>query len=279
MKNVFLLLMALVVLAASVWLAITSLRPAKLRTVSPIAAAATAHGLEVASQQSPTPGAPSPSPALSPTPAVKDGVPTSNPPRETSSSSPWPAATVQPSRTPEKKALASSLLPKESSPPLLAPALPPAEPGSNVAPAKQQDAEQTIGQTYNNAETSNFEPTTLTVVRTFVLSLPDGSQVEQSVSIPVLYRKGSIALKSDQLDQLGVVQSQIQRILDANEELRVAADLLIARQRKNLSGSVPAEVLSARSSSVLPGGPISPGTNYVNVPQGSVEIAPATKEP
>jgi hypothetical protein len=46
-----------------------------------------------------------------------------------------------------------------------------------------------------------------------------------------------------------------------------------------LAGSVPTEVLSARSSSVLPGGPIGPGTNYVNVPQGSVEIAPATREP
>jgi hypothetical protein len=277
MKNVFLLLMALVVLAASVWLAITSLRPAKHKTLSPIDAAATAHALEVAaSHQSPTPRAPSPSPALSPTPVAEDGAQTSNLPRETPSSSPWPAATVQPSRKPEKKALASSLFPKESSPPLLAPALPP---GINFAHAKQAAAEQPIGQTYNNAETSNFEPTTLTVVRTFVLSLPDGSQVEQSVSIPVLYRKGSIALKSDQLEQLGVVQSQIQRILDANEELRVAADLLISRQRKSLSGSVPAEVLSARSSSVLPGGPINPGTNYVNVPQGSVEIAPAKREP
>jgi hypothetical protein len=207
----------------------------------------------------------------------KDEAPMTEPHRETPAPSPALAATVQPERplVSEKNALASSLLPKESSPPLLAAALPPAVPGSSVAPIKPQAAEPT----YNNAETSGFEPTTLTVMRTFVLTLPGGGQVEQSVSIPVLYRKGSIALKADQLEQLGVIQSQMQRILDANEELRVASDLLISKQRNGLAGSVPTEVLSARSSSVLPGGPISPGTNYVNVPQGAVEIAPASKDP
>jgi hypothetical protein len=271
MKKFFLLLMALAVAAAAVWLAITSLRPAKHKILTSNDTAATAHGLE-AVQRSSTREAPTPAETRSPTPPAKDGGATSSLPRETPS--PLPAATVPPGRPPEKKALASSVLPKESSPPLLAPALPPI-----VDPIKAQPAEQSIAQTSNNAETSNFEPTTLTVVRTFVLTLPDGNQVEQSVSIPVLYRRGSIALKSDQLEQLGVIQSQIGRILDANEELRVAADLLITKQRKDLAGSVPTEVLGARSSSVLPGGPGSPGTTYVNVPQGSVEIAPANKEP
>jgi hypothetical protein len=274
MKNVSLLLMALVVLAAAVWLSITLLSPGRHKTTAPIRATAFTPRA-MADQRS---GSRSPTPAVSPAPAQKDGVQTSNPPQRTPSAS--PATSVQPSPPllPEKRALASSLLPTESSPPFLAPAYPYGVPGSSVAPIKQQAAMQPATGAYSNAETSNFEPTTLTVMRTFVLSLPGGDQVEQSVSIPVLYRKGSIALKSDQLEQLGAVQSQVQRIVDANEELRVASDLLIARQRKVLAGSVPTEVLSARSSSVLPGGPITPGTNYVNVPQGAVEITPAIRQ-
>jgi hypothetical protein len=277
MKKFSLFLMALVVLAAAVWQGITLLGPAGHKIP-----AASAHRPEVAAaQQSPSPGSLGPTPAAATKFVPKDEAPMTEPTRETSAPSPALAATVQPDRplVSEKKALASSLLPKESSPPLLAAALPPAVPGSSVAPIKQQAAEQPAAPTYNNAETSGFEPTTLTVMRTFVLTLPGGGQVEQSVSIPVLYRKGSIALKADQLEQLGVMQSQIQRILDANEELRIASDLLISKQRNGLAGSVPTEVLSARSSSVLPGGPISPGTNYVNVPQGAVEVAPASKDP
>lgn len=280
MKKFLLLLMVLAVLAASVWLGITSLSPVKRKALAPIDTNASAHGLEVAaSQRSPTPSPLSPRPAVSPSPSPKEGAMTSNPPRQTPSSSPSPAATI-PSHPPllsEKKAVASSQLPTQSSPPLLAPAYPPPVPGGSVLPNKPE--EQPPAQTYSNAETSNFEPTTLTVMRTFVLTLPGGGQVEQSISIPVLYRKGSIALKSDQLDQLGAIQAQVQRILDANEELRVAADLLIAKQRKVLAGSVPTEVLSARSSSVLPGGTNTPGANYVNVPQGAVEIAPVTRQP
>jgi hypothetical protein len=273
-KKFFLLLMALVVLAAAVWQGIIALQPAKHKT--PVDKATSPHGMEVtAVRQSPMRDSPSPSPVVSPNVAT----PLSN--QETPSSSPQPTVTDPPGRAPvpEKKALSSSLLPTVSSPPLVAPAFPPAVAGSSAIPTNQQVGEQPKSQAYDNAETINFEPTTLTVVRTFVLALPGGGQVEQSVSIPVLYRKGSIALKADQLDQLGVIQSQIQRILDANEELRVASDLLISRQRKGLAGSVPTEVLSGRSSSVLPGGPINAGTSYVNVPQGAVEIAPATKQP
>jgi hypothetical protein len=280
MKKLSLFLMALVVLAAAIWQGITLLGPdgSKIR----VSTAASAHRPEVAAaQQSPSPGSLGPTPAASTKLVPKEGVPMPNPPQETPIPGSAPAATVQPDRplVPEKNVLASSLLPKESSPPLLAAALPPPVPGSSVAPIKQQAAEQPEAPTNNNPEPSGFEPTTLTVMRTFVLTLPGGGQIEQSVSIPVLYRKGSIALKADQLEQLGAIQSQIQRILDANEELRIASDLLISKQRNGLAGSVPTEVLSARSASVLPGGPISPGTNYVNVPQGAVEIAPASKGP
>jgi hypothetical protein len=280
LKKLSLVLLALLVVAAAIWLGITSLHPFKHK--APFDTAAPRHGLELtAFQPAPGPGSPTPVAGGSPSPPSKESGSTPDQPPETPPPSPTPAATIHPSSplAPQKKALAASMLPKESSPPLLASAFPPAVPGSSVPAIKQQADQPPVEQAYNNSESSNFEPTTLTVMRTFVLTLPGGGQVEQSVSIPVLYRRGSIALKADQLEQLGAIQAQVQRILDANEELRVAADLLITKQRKLLAGSVPGEVLSARSSSVLPGGPIRPGANYVNVPQGAVEIEPATKEP
>ena len=257
MKKFLVLFMVLVVLAASAWFCITSLSPVKRRGVVQIATNSLPHpDNAVAARQSSTLEQPSFSPV------------------------PSPSATQAQSPTMRKKngAPASKLL-SESSPPLVAAAHTPAPVNGTNVPLKQQSNDQAAAQNYNNAESANFEPTTLTVVRTFVLTMPNGVPFEQSVSIPVLYRKGSIALKPDQLEALGAIKSNIQRILDANEELRVAADLLIAKERKVMAGSVPAEVLSARSTSVLPEGASAPGAKYVNVPQGQVEIAPAPKEP
>src|SRR5271165_4118072 len=258
MKKFLVSFMVLVVLAASVWFCITSLSPVKRKGVVQIATNSSPHPVNaVAARPSPTLEQPSLAPVPSPT-AKQD---------------------QSPPILPEKAATPASKLLSESSPPLVVAAHTPAPVNGTNAPLKQPSNDQAAAQNYNNAESVNFEPTTLTVVRTFVLTMPNGTPFEQSVSIPVLYRKGSIALKPDQLESLGAILSNIQRILDANEELRVAANLLIAKERNVMAGSVPAEVLSARSASVLPEAAGAPGTKYVNVPQGPVEIAPAPKEP
>ena len=270
MKKFLVVFLVLVVLAAATLLSITSLNPVKRKGVAQLPPNfAPPPQSAVAARQSPVKSQPS----LSPGPS-----PSANQTRNTALAVPSPSVTTKaspPLIMPDKSGLPASRLATESSPPLVAVAnTPPLANGTNVAikPAAQQAA------AYNNAEAANFEPTTLTVVRTFVLTMPNGTTVEESVSIPVLSRKGSIALKPDQLDELGAIKSEVQRILEANEELRVAADLLIAKQRKVMAGSVPVEVLSTRSASVLPGGLTAPGAKYVNVPQGQVEIAPAPKQ-
>jgi len=267
MKKFLVIFSVLVVLAAATLFSITSLNPVKRNGIaqgppnfaSPPQSAVAARQSPVKSQ-----------PTLSPGPS-----PSANQTRDTALAVPSPSVTTNASLPPlmaEKSGSPSSKLGTESSPPLVASANTPS-PGNGANVAIKPAAEQAAA--YNNAEAANFEPTTLTVVRTFVLTMPDGTPVEESVSIPVLYRKGSIALKPDQLDELGAIKSELQRILEANEELRVAADLLIAKQRKVMAGSVPVEVLSTRSASVLPEGLTAPGAKYVNVPQGQVEIAPA----
>jgi hypothetical protein len=258
MKKLLVLFMVLVVLAASVWFCLTSLSPVKRKGTGQIVTNSSHHPVNAAvDRQFPT----LEQPTLSPVP------------------SPNTKQVQSPPILPEKTVPAASKLLSESSPPLVVPAHTPTPVSGTNAPLKQPSNDQAAAQNYNNAESANFEPTTLTVVRTFVLTMPDGTPFEQSVSIPVLYRKGSIALKPDQLEALGAIISNIQRILDANEELRVAANLLISKERNVMAGSVPAEVLSARSTSVLPEGAGAPGAKYVNVPQGPVEIAPAPKGP
>lgn len=258
MKKFLVLFMVLVVLAASAWFCVTSLSAVKRKGVVQIATNSSPHpDNAVAARQSSTLEQPSLSPVPSPSATQAQSPPILR----------------------EKNGAPASKLLSESAPALVAAAHTPAPVNGTNVPLKQQSNDQAAAQNYNNAESANFEPTTLTVVRTFVLTMPNGVPFEQSVSIPVLYRKGSIALKPDQLEALGAIKSNIQRILEANEELRVAADLLIAKERKVMAGSVPAEVLSARSTSVLPEGASAPGAKYVNVPQGQVEIAPAPKEP
>ena len=258
MKNFLVIFMILVVLAASVWFCMTSLSPVRRKGVVQIVTNSSPHPDNAAADwQFPT----LEQPTLSPVP------------------SPNTKQVQSPPILPEKTGPPASKLLAESSPPSVVAAHTPAPVSGTNAPLKQQSNDQAAAQNYDNAESANFEPTTLTVVRTFVLTMPNGTPFEQSVSIPVLYRKGSIALKPDQLEALGAIISNIQRILDANEELRVAANLLIAKERNVMAGSVPAEVLSPRSTSVLPEGAGAPGAKYVNVPQGPVEIAPAPKEP
>jgi hypothetical protein len=254
-KKLLIIPIAFVVIAAAAWLGVTSLSPTKAKTdvvrlpPPPLLRAVGDQSANALSQSGPSPTLlPSASPAVGLNPAAPAG----------------------------KKATQATL-PTQFSPPLVVSATPPSVNGA-ILPIKQGGDNPAVAQNYSNAEAANFEPTTLTVIRTFFLTMPDGSQVEKSLSIPVLYRKGSIALKPDQLDELGAINSEIQRILDANEELRVAADLLIAKQRKVLAGSVPIEVLSQRSASVLPGGTNAGRINYLNLPQGSVEIAPAREQ-
>ena len=198
-KKFFLLLMALVVLAAAVWQGIIALQPAKHKT--PVDKATSPHGMEVtAVRQSPMRDSPSPSPVVSPNVAT----PLSN--QETPSSSPQPTATDPPGRAPvpEKKALSSSLLPTVSSPPLVAPAFPPAVAGSSAIPTNQQVGEQPKSQAYDNAGNYLGNSDSPTVI---VGSGPGAGQaVNLSVPGPSMFGTGGasvFATLSTVIGQLG----------------------------------------------------------------------------
>jgi hypothetical protein len=254
MQKLLTLLVVLVVLSATAWFAANSLtKPAK-RVIN-----------KVQSTGTPSPPAPVTVAAASTPPQKPLSMPILPEPVPPS---PLPPAKISSPLSPEPKAPLST-----PSPALVASSAKPALPNEPVLPVIQQA--QTNSQSYDNGKSANFEPTTLTVIRTFVLKLPGGSQIVHSVTIPVLFRKGSIALLPDQITQLATLKSEIKRIRDAYEELRIASDMLISRQHKLLAGSVPVEVLSPNSPSVLPEGNNTAGINYLNLPQANVEIAPA----
>lgn len=119
-----------------------------------------------------------------------------------------------------------------------------------------------------------FEDTNMTVTRGILFTGKDGVNKTIPVTIPVRYRSGSIYLDEARLNELYAIEAQMQQIIAAAEELRVAASMLTERQNELLTKSVPKDSLKPSSFSV-PG--VGVGAQwardaYRDVPQSEIKI-------
>lgn len=193
----------------------------------------------------PTSPAPSASPSVSPVEGVSplEPAPVKDPTKlDGLLPNPFASPSARPSVSPP---LESPLLKQEKAQEKPPSGVAPAPPimASTDAPAKAEPKKQ------SNAY-PDYEDTKISVIRGIVFKNDSGVNKTVPVTIPVRYRSGSIYLDDDGVKELLQIQSQIQQVVKAGEELRVAESILTERYNALLARSVPADAIKDDSFSL-----------------------------